>query len=187
MQPEITDKNHGKYSMYFLAIVCPSELDDKVQKHKQWLQKNFGCVNALKSPAHITLIPPFWWKTDEEQMLRQWLHGFKPYDPFVIETNGIDTFGKNVLFIDVLSSTQLLAMHYAIQQHFATRSGARIKTDNRSFRPHITLATRDIKPGDMEKAIIFLTTKISHMKFQCKGISLLKLSEGKWNVMNDSF
>lgn len=182
---EFTHKNHGKFSMYFLALVCPPDVTTPVQQYKLWLQKSFGCANALKSPAHITLIPPFWWQENEENLLREWLYHFKYYNSFVIETGGIDTFGKNVLFIDVLSNPGLSALHNAVEQHFTRQSGARIKTDTRSFRPHITLATRDIKPGDLEKARVYLTGKIQAMTFQTEKISILKLIDGKWNVIND--
>jgi 2'-5' RNA ligase len=187
LQTGFTNKNHGKFSMYFLAIVCPADIGEHVQKYKLWLQKRFGCNNAMKSPAHITMIPPFWWLEEEEFLLSDWLNEFRHYDSFAIETGGIDTFGKNVLFIDVLFNPQLSALHNAVQQHFTRQSGARIKTDSRSFHPHITLATRDIKPADLELARIYLEGKISKMKFQFEYISLLRLIDGKWQVMHNDF
>jgi 2'-5' RNA ligase len=170
--------------MYFLAIVCPAELENEVQKHKQWLQKNFGCANALKSPAHITLIPPFWWRSDDENVLRLWLNNFTPFDPFTIALNALNTFGKNVLFINVLPSDKLNELQSNIQQHFELQSGRQIKPGNRPFHPHITLATRDIRPGDLEKAKAYLADKIAYMKFECKNISLLKLTEGRWKTLD---
>jgi 2'-5' RNA ligase len=172
--------------MYFMAIVCPAEVEERVQKYKLWLQQRFGCTNALKSPAHITMIPPFWWKEDEEYLLQQWLYDFKDYDSFAVATGGIDTFGKNVLFIDVLPNDRLSALHDAVQQYFTRQSGGVIKTDNRSFSPHITLATRDIKPGDLEKAIFHFREKTFHRTFMVETISLLKLIDGRWAVQKPS-
>lgn len=50
----------AKHNMYFVAIVCPGQINEKVEQFKQWMKDRFGCVVAMKSPAHITLIPPFW-------------------------------------------------------------------------------------------------------------------------------
>jgi len=55
--------------MYYVAIVCPDNLNNKIKGFKLWMQEKFGCTVALKSPAHITLIPPFWFKGDDENML----------------------------------------------------------------------------------------------------------------------
>ena len=46
--------------MYFIAIVLPDELNKKVLKWKNFMHDKFGCKVGLKSPAHITFIPPFW-------------------------------------------------------------------------------------------------------------------------------
>ena len=46
-------------NMYFIALVAPEEINTPILKWKTWFRDNFGCTVALKSPAHITLIPPF--------------------------------------------------------------------------------------------------------------------------------
>ena len=69
--------NTNAHCMYYLAIVCPDELNKKILSFKLWMQEKFDCKVALKSPAHITLIPPFWFAAEEEDILLQALHVFK--------------------------------------------------------------------------------------------------------------
>ena len=53
--------------MYFVAIVLPSHLNEKLLAYKQLMLEKYNCKVALKSPAHITLVPPFWMEEEKEQ------------------------------------------------------------------------------------------------------------------------
>jgi hypothetical protein len=40
-------------NMYFIASVCPEEIDKQVMKWKLWMKEKYGCEAALRSPAHV--------------------------------------------------------------------------------------------------------------------------------------
>ena len=48
-------------SLFFIAIMPNKELEEEVYAFKKYMASHFGAQHALKSPAHITLIPPFKW------------------------------------------------------------------------------------------------------------------------------
>ena len=50
-------------NMYFIALVASDEINQQVLKWKLMMKEKYKCEVALKSPAHITLIPPVWMKT----------------------------------------------------------------------------------------------------------------------------
>src|SRR5574339_451119 len=56
-------------NMYFIAIVVPEEINQQILKWKNYFKENFECTVALKSPAHITIIPPFWMNEELENDL----------------------------------------------------------------------------------------------------------------------
>ena len=58
-------------NMYFVAIVLPQDLNEKVLRHKMLMQEKYNCQVALKSPAHITIAPPFWMNAAKENDLVQ--------------------------------------------------------------------------------------------------------------------
>ena len=62
-------RQSGAYSMFFVAIICPFFVEKKVLEYKRRMKEQFGCIVALKSPAHITLIPPFWLEDEREKAL----------------------------------------------------------------------------------------------------------------------
>ena len=62
--------------MYFMAIVAPEEVNGTILKWKELIKERFGCVVALRSPAHITLIPPFWLDEKKEHQLKDGIGEF---------------------------------------------------------------------------------------------------------------
>jgi len=53
-------------NMYFAALVAPPGVNEDALKWKNFFKERFGCIVPLKSPAHITLIPPLWMNEDLE-------------------------------------------------------------------------------------------------------------------------
>jgi 2'-5' RNA ligase len=175
------------HSMYYVAIVCPPGVDEKVMQFKQWMKEQFGCVVALKSPAHITLIQPFWLDNERETDLLQTLHSFSgDGEELLIQFDGFSHFGNRVLFIQVKENSALQRLQKQTEKHFLQYFNDVIKKDARAIHPHITIANRDMKPGDFEKAWQHFSGKKFDETFWTKAISLLKLSLGKWNVIGKS-
>jgi 2'-5' RNA ligase len=176
-----------KHSMYYVAIVCPPGVDEKVIQFKQWMKEQFGCVVALKSPAHITLIQPFWLDNERETDLLQTLQSFSgDGEELVIQFEGFSHFGNRVLFIQVKENPALQEMQRQTEKHFLPYFNDVKKKDIRPFHPHITIANRDMKPGDFQKAWQNFSEKKFNDAFCTKAISLLKLSQGKWKVIGSA-
>jgi len=169
--------------MYYVAVVCPVSVNKKVLEHKKWMKEQFGCVVALKSPAHITLIPPFWMEEIKEADLVTATHDFKTdINPISIQLNGFSHFGDRVLLITVIDNPQLSQLKNEIEKHFNSVFPF-IKKGEKPFHPHITIANRDMKPSVFIKAWQHFSKLAFEESFNCADISLLKLKEGRWQVI----
>lgn len=174
--------------MFYVAVLCPPGIDKKIQAYKLWMRDRFGCTVALKSPAHITLIPPFWLENEKEQQLIETIHSFKTgIDPFTITLKDFSHFSNRVLFISVEENHQLGSLRKAAEDHFIPSFHEVIKADDRPFHPHVTIANRDIKPGDFNKAWDHFKQISLKEQFKAASVSLLKLSPGKWNIIAEHF
>ena len=80
-------------SMYFIAIVLPEELNQKILSFKQYMFEKYKCEVGLRSPAHITLIPPYWMNEDLENQLKKdlELHA-NTFRPFELSTHHFSSF-----------------------------------------------------------------------------------------------
>ncbi|MDX2048706.1 MAG: 2'-5' RNA ligase family protein [Chitinophagaceae bacterium] len=178
---------HTPHKMYYIAIVCPEEINKKVLDYKLWMRDRFGCTVALKSPAHITLIPPFWLAEEREKELHAALQSFSGYNSKPeIQLDNFSRFGKRVLFIHVKENPALEELKKQAENHFVKSFTDVIRIDERPFHPHVTIAGRDLKPGDFVKAWPYFAQKKFEEIFFVSNISLLKLEDGKWNVIGEN-
>ena len=175
------------HKMYYVATVCPEQINEKIQKLKQWMKDRFGCVVAMKSPAHITLIPPFWFLIEREHELVNAVQTFtNPSLPVKIELEGFSHFRKKVLFVQVKENASLGELKGGTEKYFSGKFGAIFKKDDRAFHPHITVANRDMKPSHFEQAWGHFSNMIFEESFSSNSISLLKLNPGKWTIIAES-
>lgn len=169
--------------MYYLALVCPPDIDARVLALKHWLQQRFGCRNALRSPAHITLIPPFWWSDGQQAELQKAvLSFFSNIPPLVIQLNGFSHFKRRVLFIDVAPQPQLGSLRKQLENHLLQQLPGSIRANDRPFHPHVTLATRDLNTEAFQQAWQRLGNEPFEMQFTANSITLLRLGPQRWEV-----
>lgn len=174
------------YSMYYVAVLCPPVINETIEQHKLWMNSHFGCTVALKSAAHITIIPPFWLKHEAEQLLIDTLHSFQTDKlPVEIQLNGFSHFGNRVIFAGVAENHRLGSLRKETEDHFILPFKNIIKPDDRPFHPHVTIANRDIKPADFNKAWEHFSGRQLQENFHTNTLSLLKLTEGKWGVITE--
>ncbi len=170
--------------LYFVAVLCPKEVDKEISKFKKWMKEQFQCIVALRSPAHITLVKPFWIETNWEDYLVSALEACDPATgKFEMKLQGFSSFGKRVLFVDVVDTPGLVNLKKTVEDHFIRTFGDNLKREQMKFQPHVTIANRDLKPGDFDKAWEHFSKKKYQASFTVEEISLLKLKEGKWTTI----
>jgi 2'-5' RNA ligase len=170
-------------NMYFLAHLLPAHLNEPILQMKQDLQQRFGCTVGLKSPAHITLIPPFWLETDKApQLLPDLQRLATSVAPFYLAAANFSSFGKRTLFIAVAESSPLQQLKAAADSIFTGNDFYALKMEKRPFHPHITLATRDIKPAQFDEAwAVYGGRRFDH-QWQATSVSIFKHNRMHWEV-----
>jgi 2'-5' RNA ligase len=170
--------------MYFIAVVLPAEINDEILKWKLFMRDHFNCLVALRSPAHITLVPPFWMNDNLENKLEDAISQFSQHQvPFEINLKNFAAFKPRVIYIDVLSTPHLQTLHDRLHEYLIAGDIFPIKKEDHPFHPHVTIATRDLhKKAFYEAWEIF---KKENYKASCriKEISLLKHNQKNWDVV----
>ena len=172
--------------MYFIAILLPGELNKKVLKWKNFMHEKFGCKVGLKSPAHITLIPPFWMPEEKEQELKANIDLISlSVQPFIIALNNFSAFKPRTIYVDVIVNEKLRALKAAVDKFFL-KADYKIKTETRPFTPHVTIATRDLHKKDFHEAWRLFETKKIKAEWEANGMSLLRHNSKDWDVVYTS-
>lgn len=174
-------------NMYYLALVAPEEINRQVLQWKNWMRDQHKCVAALKSPAHITLIPPFWMSSDLEKKLFNQLDSFaQKQQSFHIELLNFSSFKPKVIFVAVVPNKVLNSLKIVIENYFVKTELFPIRKDERSFHPHITIATRDLYKKSFNEAWNFFEKKEFDAGWKADNISILRHNKKNWDVIYTS-
>lgn len=171
--------------LYFMAIIPPAEIADKITIVKKEMAEKFNNRHALKSPAHITLQMPFKREETMEAPIAGFMKAFSErQDPFEVELNGFGHFDDRVIFINVLENDKLKSLHTKLNS--ALRSELNF-TENETplkFHPHVTVAHRDLIVPQFELAWPQFQKRNFTAQFSVHQLSLLKHNFKFWEVIN---
>jgi 2'-5' RNA ligase len=173
--------------MYFIALVLPPALNEKILRHKNFMLEQYGCRVGLKSPAHLTLVPPFWMEEEREPALRAAMEMLAAgTTPFSLATDNFSHFKPKTIFIALAHNTALHTLKKNSDAYFTEHSIPGLKIEERPFHPHITIATRDLHKKDFYEAWQFFEQKTFMETWMADGISLLKHNKKNWDVVYTS-
>jgi 2'-5' RNA ligase len=169
--------------LYFIAIVAPDEINQQVLIWKKYMEHLYDCKVALRSPAHITLVPPFRMKPENEDELSEYLQQFSSMQKgFNIRVSNFDNFKPRVIFLHVEPGEQLLRLKESLDEYLLSLKKFPIKKEERPFHPHITIANRDLDKKDFPRAWAYFKDLSYATTFAAGSISLLKHNNTGWDV-----
>ncbi|HEV7331664.1 MAG TPA: RNA 2',3'-cyclic phosphodiesterase [Flavisolibacter sp.] len=169
--------------MYFIAVVLPEHINEKILRYKKQMREVYGCKVGLKSPAHITIAPPFWMEEEKEQALVQDMESIATNVPlFTLTTANFSAFKPRTIFVAVEENEMLHQLKKQSDIFFRGKD-YKIKIENRPFHPHITIATRDLHKKDFWEAWQQFEKDRFVETAAVTGLSLLKHNGQQWDVM----
>ena len=174
-------------TMYFIALVLPSALNEKVLHWKNFMHQRYDCNVGLKSPAHITLIPPFWMEENTEaELFHDVAQLAKNSLPFIVRTKSFSAFKPRTIFVDVEKNIALDSLKENVDDFFKPNTYCKIKVDSRPFHPHITIATRDLFKKSFYEAWPVFEKEIFEEEWIVDGLSVLRHNKKNWDVVYTS-
>lgn len=173
--------------MYYLALVAPEDINRSVLTWKLFFKERYQCMAALRSPAHITLIPPFWMNADLEALLKQALVSFScTHKSFPIWLKGFGAFPPRVIFIQVEKNPTLELVQASLQNYLLLQTIFPIQKNTAVFHPHITLATRDLHKHFFAESWKIIQNKKFESHWEATEISLLRRGSLNWEIIFSS-
>jgi 2'-5' RNA ligase len=173
--------------LYFIAIVPDASRQEQVTRLKQYMAEHYRAAHALKTPPHITIVPPFRYNKDQEAQLIASLDTFAAsWRPFSINIDGFGNFPPRVIFLNVQPSDALNLLHQSLQERITARTGIRREDTARPFRPHMTIAFRDLKKSAFYRAVRDLGRAEFGFEFFVDSIHLLRHDGERWSVVHTS-
>lgn len=178
----------NKTRLYFVAVIPDEQIYDQVHQIKLQVAEKYNSKAALKSPPHITLYMPFRWKEEKEDKLFETLkETTSHYKPFPVYLNNFGAFKPRAIFINVEENETLTALRKDIIRSFKRQLNIFDKGfEERPFRPHMTVAFRDLKKPDFRRAWEEeFKEKEFKGRFEVQQITLLKHNGKHWEQFKD--
>ena len=166
-------RNHS----YFIAVTIPDPLNSEIESIKKNISEKYGTKSVLKSPPHITIVPPFFWG-NEEGLIKSVIEFTFP--EFKIELNGYNSFPLGVVYIDVVENNSLQELNTQFSNYFADTCFQLNKRHPFPFQPHITVGNRDWKKEQFNLCWNEMKDKKFLGSFSFTKLSLLKNVNGLW-------
>ncbi len=171
-------------SLYFIAIMPDDPLLSEVNTIKQTLAVKYKLKASLKSPAHITLFPPFHWEQKKEKDLINALSSLPGFRDFEVVLNGYGHFSDNVIFIKPDHSPELKELFKKLHHHLKATIGlVSPYFEKTKFHPHMTVVHRDLSLSDFDEIWADFEHKAFFATFNVKQVTLLKHTGLKWEIM----
>jgi 2'-5' RNA ligase len=169
--------------LHFIAIVTPDDINRQVKEYKNYMLQRFQCKVALKSPAHITLIPPFQMAVEEETGMQEILLPFAAAQhPFPVQLKNFAAFKPRVIYVTVLPSAPLNEVRTALETTLLQSNRFAIKKEERPFHPHVTIANRDLHKEDFPLAWQHFQQVNYEVTFTANALSLLRHNGQVWEI-----
>lgn len=165
---------------YFIAVTIPEPLNTEIEDIKRKISIEYQTKSVLKSPSHITIVPPFFWSNEEEllTMVQQF-----SFPEFNIQLSGYKTFPIGVVFIDVKNNEQMDQLHISFSDVFFRDFPQLKKKPHFPFQPHITVGNRDWKKEQFNRCWNDMKDKNFETEFSYKKLTLLKNTNGLWKSL----
>lgn len=187
MRSAKASKKEKEERLYFLAIVPPSPVYEEAFEHKVYFKTKYNSKASLNSPPHITLHMPFRWIEKNEDELVQHLTEFVERNmPVTIKLNGFSSFPPRVIFMNVEITSELEKLQKNLERYFKRHLNLfNANYKELPFHPHLTLAFRDLKKPNYQKAWEEFVGKNYQATFVADKIALLKHSGAIWEVFRE--
>ncbi len=171
-----------KKQLCFIAVLPGEPIAAEVTRFKQYAADHFRSARALRSPPHITLIPPFWWPPADRGRLDGALADFcRDRLSFSVQLSGFDRFSPRVIFVAVQPNPALAKLQAALQDCLEKSLDLPAR-DRRPFHPHLTVAFKDLRRSVFPEAWRYFSEQAYERSFEVEELVLLRHREQAWNV-----
>jgi len=173
--------------LYFIALLPSKTIRQAAHRYKELFAEQYQSKAALKSPPHVTLHMPFKWKEDKEEKLCEVLGTFAKSKPQIdLYFEGFAAFPPKTIYIQVNTNKELDTLQAEL--HLTAKRSLNLFNANyrdRPFRPHLTVAFRDLKKEQFEHAWPIFENKAFSQGCTVKEMTLLKHNGQHWEVFQE--
>lgn len=167
--------------LHFWALIPPDPVQKEITAFKLEAGRLFHTSKALRSPVHVTLIPPYHGSDrrirDIDLRVEAVARGFQPFD---LVCQGFGCFAPRVIFVALLASNELSLLHQTLMISSQKAEGPALPRPSR-FHPHMTIAFRDLDRHLFSAAWTHFQSRPYERSWTATGIWRLTHAGASWH------
>lgn len=167
-----------------IAIVMPEPVYSQVREQQLSIARQWGPRHALRTPPHITLIPPIRISSDQNKYIREMCDDVRMNtQPFEFSISGYGFFTPTVIFMEPDKNEHLDQLYQLLRKRMVAAFPHLMKKyPDRGFQPHITLAHRDVQPDIFFRLKKFYSAEYFHSIVPVREFHLLQHAREGWQI-----
>ena len=168
---------------HFIGVLLPEDLTLTLEDCRRYMNEAYGCKSGHGTPIHVTLVPPF--RLPEEFSTQDLAHAIeKDVLPkglgFSAHIENFAAFGDRTLFADVIANDKWTKLRDETVNAILGVCPRCTKKDQRPFKPHATVANRDIPTGVIADALQVMNELELVEDFPVDNITIFERKGGRW-------
>ena len=170
--------------LFFIALLPDEVIQKEVTQFKEYAAKHFRSSRALRSPPHITLIPPFKWPAERAGELYAVLEPFASEEnPFQLGLGNFNCFPPRVIFVDVEKKAELHGLQNRLEAYLEVRLDLKNKSHH-AYHPHMTVAFKDLHRRVFPEAWAYFSKLKYKRAFLVNALVLMQHNGTRWEVLH---
>jgi 2'-5' RNA ligase len=171
-------------NLKLIAIVPPEPVFTDIRKEQEYIAETWGPKHALRTPPHLTIVPPLSLTSGE----MGWLFGMASalaatFYPFRLELKDYNSFKPRVVFIQPIVPKELYDLYELWHQALMVKMPHVLdRYPDRPYNPHVTLAHKDVTHPQFDKIWNYYSGKKYRKSFQVDHFCILSYHEHGWEV-----
>ena len=163
---------------HFIGVPLPDALLKSILSFRNYTHERYGCRSGHSTLPHITIVPPFVINSDCDTADIEGRLSKLKVDIFNAEVDGFGSFDERTIFAHVQSSREWTALRDAVI--LLVHDLGFIRADRRPFRPHITIANRDIPAGATYRILEYLSSFDIRTEFPVDKLVIFERRDHRW-------
>lgn len=173
-------------TLFLIALLPDRQVSSEVRMIKERLLETYGLKAALRSPAHITLVPPFTCTDSQADEVADTLwKSLRTSTAVRFNIDGTDHFDDRVIHLNVVGHEEVDKIQSSVHETLKAHHAWTLRKEEPPFAPHITLANRDLRPEQF--AAVWAGLRGINYQRRCSvpALHILRHDGKRWRVFKE--
>ncbi len=171
-------------NLKLIALIPPEPVYSVIRKEQEYIADMWGPKHALRTPPHITVIPPIALTSSEVGWLFGMAYALAGSLPSIrMELNDYGSFKPRVIYVNTIISKELHELYDLWHEALLLKMPHVFdKYPDRPYHPHLTLAHKDVTHPQFDKMWRQYANKKYRASFVADHFCILNHTAEGWEV-----